>query len=391
MTIHAMTIRVLLLAVLLLAAARPAGAEGWFALRPEAAAGWQQQAVAPDRVVLRREGQAPDGRRIVVLYARASSAYRTAMSRILDLLVQKRLSPTIEVVLIGEDVAAGRAALRHAEATQAGLVLAMGSETADFLARHYASGRVPGLTVCAKDPVMLGQVRDYDSGSGTNVAFTSLNLPVDTLLAYLIRLRPGLKSVGILVDTDNVSAMQTQAVPLAAALRERGIAAVTVGVEHTTGGPVADQLRARIPPAVAQMRHADPALGASLLLITGSSAVFAEIDAINAAAGTLPVVSMVPDVVGPGESSAVASIGVSFDGNAHLAALYAVDILYGGVRPGSLKVGVVTPPDIALNFRKARQIGLRVPFPLFEMAARIHDGEGRLVRRDGLDLGEAAP
>ena len=47
---------------------------------------------------------------------------------------------------------------------------------------------------------------------------------------------------------------------------------------------------------------------------------------------------------------------------------------------GDLKVGVVSPPDIAISFRKAREIGLRVPFTFFESASFVYDYEGRPAR-----------
>jgi len=86
--------------------------------------------------------------------------------------------------------------------------------------------------------------------------------------------------------------------------------------------------------AVDQMRASDPALDRSLFWITGSTAVFKEIATINAHAGRVPVVSAVPEVVQEGDDSAVLSIGISFESNANLAALYAVDILTGRAVPG---------------------------------------------------------
>ena len=44
------------------------------------------------------------------------------------------------------------------------------------------------------------------------------------------------------------------------------------------------------------------------------------------------------------------------------------------------KVGIVSPPDIAINFRKVREIGLAVPFSFFENAAYVYDYDGRMVR-----------
>jgi len=80
------------------------------------------------------------------------------------------------------------------------------------------------------------------------------------------------------------------------------------------------------------------------------------------------------------------SIGISFESNAHLAAVYAVDILNDRVKAGALKVGVVSPPDIAISFRKARDIGMTVPLSLFEAAGTIYDYDGVAVRIDGANV-----
>jgi putative tryptophan/tyrosine transport system substrate-binding protein len=51
--------------------------------------------------------------------------------------------------------------------------------------------------------------------------------------------------------------------------------------------------------------------------------------------------------------------------------------------PGQLKVGVVTPPDVAVNFRIAKKIGLKIPFRFFESAAFIYDYTGKAARAFG--------
>jgi putative ABC transport system substrate-binding protein len=92
---------------------------------------------------------------------------------------------------------------------------------------------------------------------------------------------------------------------------------------------------------------------------------------------------VVPDVVKAGDESAVLSVGIGFESNAHLAAIYAADVLSGRAKAGELKVGIVTPPDIAINFLKAQEIGLRIPFSFFESAAFVYDYEGLRVRNKG--------
>ena len=90
-----------------------------------------------------------------------------------------------------------------------------------------------------------------------------------------------------------------------------------------------------------------------------------------------------PDVVQAGEDSAVLSIGIGFQSNAHLAAIYGIDVLEKRVAVGDLQVGIVSPPDIAINFRKAREIGLKIPFQFLESATYVYDYQGETVRRNG--------
>ena len=111
--------------------------------------------------------------------------------------------------------------------------------------------------------------------------------------------------------------------------------------------------------------------------------MFREIRAINSHSDRVPVLSVVPEVVRAGEDSAVLSIGISFESNAHLAAIYGIDVLEDRVDAGDLPVGIVSPPDIAINFRKAREIGLEIPFSFFESASFVYDYEGRIVRQNG--------
>ena len=121
----------------------------------------------------------------------------------------------------------------------------------------------------------------------------------------------------------------------------------------------------------------------SVFLITGSTSVFKEIHAINEHAGRVPVISMIPEIVTAGQDTAVLAMGISFESNAHLAAIYAADILNGKAKPGELKVGIVSPPDIAVSFLKAREIGLAIPFGFFETATFVYDYDGRPVRMSG--------
>jgi putative ABC transport system substrate-binding protein len=221
-------------------------------------------------------------------------------------------------------------------------------------------------------------VKDYDSGSGSNIAYTSLNVPIEVQMSYVHELRPNLKNVAILVDKENVSAMQTQAEPVAAFARQRGVNVIWAEVVNPKNAR--SELERVVPSAIADMKKTDPKLEHSLFWLTGSTSVFKEIDTINKLSGRVPVVSVVPEIVTEGASTAALGIGVSFDSNARLAAIYGERIL-AGQRPGDMKVGVVSPPDVSISFMKTREIGMRVPFNFFEIASSIYDYDGKVVRR----------
>jgi putative ABC transport system substrate-binding protein len=203
-------------------------------------------------------------------------------------------------------------------------------------------------------------------------------MPVEVQLAYVMEFKPGLKNLAILVDSKNISAVQTQAEPIAARARKQGIQVFMGTVQNPAKAN--EELAQIIPDAVRTMQKNDFDLSKSAFLITGSTTVFREIKIINEKAGRVPVISMIPEIVTAGRDTALLAVGISFESNAHLAAIYGTDILRGRAKPGQLKVGIVSPPDIAVSFLKAREIGMRVPFSLFETATFVYDYDGQLAR-----------
>ena len=319
-------------------------------------------------------------KRVLVLYTRASSSYDIAISRILSVFRSSRLPVAVTVLNITKDPAVGQQGLSYARSEKFDLILSMGSDTTDFLVKSFQGESIPVVTVCSKDPVLLGYVGSYD-GSGTNIAYTSLDAPVELQVTYLDQLVPDLKNIAVMYSESNTSAKVTQAAPLRAAATARGITVRDVVVVDDKNAKA--ELKSKVAEAAAAMRRTDPEGKKSVFWITGSTPVFNEIETINAASDGLPVLSVVPDVVKEGTKSALLSIGVTFESNAHLAALYAVDILQGKAKAGELQVGVVSPPDIAVNFGRAQAVGMKIPFSFLESASYVYDHNGRLVRAAG--------
>ncbi len=363
---------------------------GWFKIDPAADALWAVDLPDPanEMEVRLRLRAAPAGplRRVVVVYPRKSTAYDIAMSTLLEAFAARAEPLEVRAVNYERDPARGEAILAEAAASGAALMMAMGSETVEWLVGRPEDPPVPTVTICAKDPVPLGQIAGYEAGSGRNVAFTSLNLLVEAQVENLKLLKPHLRAVAILTDAENTSAVETQARPIEAALRALGVEAFTVAVE----GPqrARADLERLLPEAMARMQAADPELDDSLFWITGATAVFAEIETINRLSGRVPVLSVAPEVVQAGEASAALSIGVSFESNARLAAVYAEAVLADPSAAGRLPVGVVSPPDIAINFLQVRRLGLRIPFPLFEAASFVYGLDGAPLRAGGKSLSD---
>jgi putative ABC transport system substrate-binding protein len=368
-----------------LAATAQAEPVPWLKLDKETLSAWRAavDSVDANKLALERAGGGA-GVPILVTIPWPSSAYDTALRTLLRYFADHGRAARFTVVNMDGNLARGQQELQWAETNGYKLVFAMGSESAQIAHDSYRGEALPVVTVCAKDPVQLEQMPGYDKGSGTNIAYTSLNMPTDAQVSYLLQLMPDLRNIAILVDATNKSAVETQSKPLEKAVKKKGVNALVLAAKARKG--VREDLPRMMAQAIAAMQASDPGLKRSFFWITGSTAVFTEMGIVNRNAGKVPVLSVVPNVVTAGEESAVLGVGISFESTARLAAAYSFAILDGRARPGELKVGVVEPPDIAINFKKARAAGLKIPYPFFELAWYVYDAEGKPARVMGRDL-----
>ncbi len=320
-------------------------------------------------------------KRIMSIVPKKSSSYSLAATELLTVLHSEGIYATVTIINFAKDVSRGMEVLKLAEDQKADLIFSMGSESADFVHRYYTGGSIPVVTCTNKDPVMLGQVEDYESGSGTNIACTSLNVPQEIQRDYLKRLKPKLINIGLMYNRNHVQVMATEVVPAKDTFKELGVNVIDIAVSSRETARA--ELAERLPRAVAEMKATDPDLSHTVLWLTSSTAVFSNLETVYEYSGSLPIISSIPNAVKEGEDSAVIAIGIDRRNNAHLAAIYAVAILKGESKPGELPVGIVTPPDVAINFRVARKIKLKIPISFFESAAFIYDYEGNIARAFG--------
>ncbi|MBV1876034.1 MAG: hypothetical protein KUG79_00195 [Pseudomonadales bacterium] len=322
----------------------------------------------------------PD-KKILMLLPKKSGSYQLAIIEFLGMMKRNNIPASITLYHFNNELRLGLAALNQAEADQIDLVFSMGSETANLVHENFSNSQVPVVISTSKDPVELGMMPDYDSGSGTNIAYTSLNIPTDVAINYLLSLRPKLKVIGLLYNQNHKQVMATEVIPLKQKMQDLGHTVVDITV--TSAKTAGQELAQNMPIAIQRINQIDPGAQNSLLWITSSTAVFSEIPVVNQFSANIPVLGANPNIVRKGTDSAVIAIGIDRRNNAYLASIYAKDILNNKVKPGQLKVGIVTPPDIAINFLIAKKIGLRIPFDFFESASFIYNYDGLPARSFG--------
>jgi putative ABC transport system substrate-binding protein len=318
---------------------------------------------------------------LLLVPLKSVDAYSISVNTILSVFHDRTIPARFEVWFYDKQPQVAAEALAWAQSKSVDLIMTVGSLATEYVHAHYLGGAIPVVTSASKDPVLMGQMPSYTSGSGTNIAYTSINVSIETEFAYLSHLIPGLRNIAVIYARNNKSAVETQVRPLVAAAPRYGVTVSEVVVRNEAHA--VEDINAELPPAVAQLRRSDPDLKHSILLVTGSTSVYDQIGLINSHTGLLPVIATLPDVVRPGDDTAVLSIGVNQSTAVQIAALYAIDILTGKAKAGDLKVGVASPPDIAISFRRARQIGLKIPFSFFESATFVYDYDGRQVRAFG--------
>jgi putative ABC transport system substrate-binding protein len=325
----------------------------------------------------------PSTSKVLFLYTKTHPDFDISVGQVLSTLVDQGLMIEAAIFLAADELA-GFDALIYAEANDFDLIFTVGSSTTAFLHENYQGGKISVVSLLSKDPVLLGQMPDYENGSGSNIAYTSVGIPVELQMSYFQELVPNLKNIAILYAQGNVSAVLTQVDPLDIYAKESGINLIHVPIlNRDDPDETRREIEEKLPQAIEALFQNDPEMHESILLVTASGSITKQFETVNALAGGVPVVSLFPDLVREGDVSAVLSAGVSFGSNSILAALYGAKVLQGEAQPGELPVGVITPPDIAISFAKAREIGLQVPFYIFESATFVYDPDGVLVRDKG--------
>ncbi len=358
----------------------------WVTLKPESLANWHFKLDAADgtRFTLTPKYVDPATTKlktVMIPFAKASPPFDATMSKILDVMYQKQVPVSFSFWFFQRKTENLRRAVEFAEANNFDLLAPMGSESTEFLHEIYLNGKLPALSLFTKDPVLIGWMKDFVNGSGTNMAYCSTAVSIPVQMSYLQAVRAEVKHIGVLYASSSTSTMEAQVIPLRAVAAANGINMTEVVVTDDMNPH--PEFTAKVPPAVAAMERNDPGFQKSVFYATGTTAVINSIELIAQLAGKVPVVSAWPDLVKEGPGSAVLSIGITYDNVGYLASKYLLDILFDGTKPANMPVGVVAPPDLAISFLKARQVGLKIPYSFFETAGYIYDHRGRAVRLAG--------
>jgi putative ABC transport system substrate-binding protein len=381
-------IRVLLMLVLLWNSSLIA-AEQWPIwlgddLKPQQKSHWQIKTTAKGVEFMPLES-AP---KILMIVSRQAKSYDIALKKLLEIYARELPQAHILVRKLpskpgADNVEALMNMLADAE-NKVDLIYSIGSTATVAMRKSYTGGKIPVVSVNAKDPVLLGLI-DNIHGSGDNFAFTSLNLPASVTLRYMQRFKPSLKQIGVLYAKNNHSAYATQYLPLKKIAEKNGVKIITIVVDRDDPSLALDVSMER---TIKALKKGDPTLSSSILWLTGSSSLLSRMNEINLYAGSLAVISAVPDVVCNRADSALMSFGVSFANNANQAGLYGLQILKGKIAPGDLPVGQIFPPDIVINVAQAQRINQKIPFFLMEMASDVYGNNGNVIGVNGKSMQE---
>lgn len=316
--------------------------------------------------------------KILILCSKKSSSYILAFNKLLEVVGGR--FPNTEFIFYNFNKNEDRASeiVTYEADNDITMIVAMGSEAMIFSAENLSSSDIPVVTCINKDPVLLGYVDDYKNGSGTNIAYTSVNVPLNVNIEWLLKFKPNLKSMTILYDPDHSSVVKSEVLPLMEYLKDSGVFFYDGAIK--SGESIEEDIAITMKKGIDFMEENDPGLDNSLFWLTSSTNIFSKMEVIAKQAGNVPVASSVPNTVNSTEDSAMLAFGIDRRNSANLAALYILEILTGNSSPGELPVGVVTPPDISISFFAASKVGERIPFEIFENASFVYGYDGRKLR-----------
>ena len=139
----------------------------WLKVDSDVTEAWDAREISPDRVrfIMADDVESADNsssravdKKVLFIFPKKSSAYNTALSTSLKVFADHGLFPEVEVALMEKDTAKRMEVIAAAEASNVDLIFATGSSSAKFAYKNYWGGKIPVVTICAKDPVMLGQM-----------------------------------------------------------------------------------------------------------------------------------------------------------------------------------------------------------------------------------------
>ncbi|MFL5346636.1 MAG: ABC transporter substrate-binding protein [Hyalangium sp.] len=364
--------------------AQPEDLSHWLTLPGEASKGWKLEA-SRGRIRISPESS-PDphtpAREVLVLFTVAQSSLNWILEGMLPVFRDKGVPVELTLYKLDSSRDEYERMLALADSGQFDLIIAMGSDAARFFYNRFGNQPTPVVALCKDPELWLGfEERASQRTRPSNMAFVSLSIPPEAQLHYLQELMGPLKVMTVLYDRRNQSAVEVEAEGMRRMAARDGFQLLELAVNGKA--TASTLLSEQLPKMARAMRQIDPGARHSLFWITTSSTVYDELERIDRLSAGIPVLGSVREVVREGDASAVMSIGVPFKSAGQLGALYVQSILDSRLPASRLPVGIISPPDLAIHFRKARRLDMKIPFRFLELASSIYDPDGRLVRQEG--------
>lgn len=233
------------------------------------------------------------------------------------------------------------------------LILAIATPTAQAIANATQGTGIPVLFTAVTDPVSAGLVKSLEE-PGTNLTGTTDMAPVAEQIALIKKIKPDVKSIGVLYNTSEInSSVQLEIAKEAA--QKLGLEIVEAGVTST------NEVDLAVKSLVGKVQ--------AIYIPTDNTVVSALEAVLNVAEkNKIPVISSERDSVKRG---AVATLGLDYYKLGQQTGEMAVKILKGEATPEKMPVQGQNQQDVILNLKAAEAMGVNIPQELIDQAAEI--------------------
>lgn len=233
------------------------------------------------------------------------------------------------------------------------LILAIATNSAQAV--YNATKDIPVVFTAVTDPISAGIAKDWKS-SGTNLTGVSDMVPVDKQLELLLKLKPDVKTLGVIYNTSEANSL-VQVEALKEEASKLNIEVKEIGV--TNVNEINQNLNVSIKDIDALYTPTDNTVASAYDLV-GQIALENNVPILGAEEGVI-------------SKGGLASIGIDYFKLGKETAYKAVEILEGK-KPSEIEITTLSDMSITINTDVASKLNISIPSDIEEVANKVTGG-----------------